>query len=111
MSPEPRSAGVARRALGVYCLQFGVPERLLESGGLAISELVTNAVVHARTSALVLAEYDGRNLTLAVADGASAMPMPLPPDRLREGGRGVAIIEELGRAGVSAALPKARSSG
>ncbi len=45
VSPEPRSAGVARRARGVYCQQLGVPERLLETGGLAISELVTNSVV------------------------------------------------------------------
>jgi anti-sigma regulatory factor (Ser/Thr protein kinase) len=73
-----------------------VPDQLAEGGILAMSELVTNAVIHAGTPALVLAEYDGANLTLAVADGADDPPMVLPPDNERDHGRGVAIVEELG---------------
>jgi anti-sigma regulatory factor (Ser/Thr protein kinase) len=94
--PDPQSAGEARQALEAYCDQKRVPEQLREVGVLAISELVTNAVIHAGTPALVLAEYDGVNLTLAVADGADALPMVLPPDSERDQGRGVAIVEELG---------------
>jgi anti-sigma regulatory factor (Ser/Thr protein kinase) len=94
--PDPLSAGEARRALAAYCERRRVPQPLMEVGVLAMSELVTNAVIHAGTPALVLAEYDGDNLTLAVADGADASPVAMPPDEDREHGRGVAIVEELG---------------
>jgi anti-sigma regulatory factor (Ser/Thr protein kinase) len=94
--PDPLSAADARRALEGYCDEQRVPEKLTEVGVLAISELVTNAIIHAGTPALVLAEYDGDNLTLAVADGADASPVAMPPDDDREHGRGVAIVQELG---------------
>jgi anti-sigma regulatory factor (Ser/Thr protein kinase) len=94
--PAPRGAREARRALAEYCQREGVSNELTEVGVLAMSELVTNALIHAGSPALVLAEYDGANLTLAVADGSDAMPRVLPPDDEREHGRGVAIVEELG---------------
>jgi anti-sigma regulatory factor (Ser/Thr protein kinase) len=94
--PEPQSAGAARRALAAYCDQQRVPDRLTDVGVLAMSELVTNVIIHASTPALVLAEYDGANLTLAVADGSTAPPVALPPNLEHEQGRGVAIVEELG---------------
>ena len=94
--PAPGSAREARRALAEYCEREGVSQELTEVGVLAVSELVTNAVMHAGTPVLVLAEYDGANLTRAVADGSAAPPVALPPDPVREGGRGVAIVEELG---------------
>ena len=94
--PDPHSAGVARGALERYCRDRRVPAVLTEVGILAMSELVTNAIIHAGTPALVLAEYDGDNLTLAVADGADTAPVAMPPDDDREHGRGVAIVEELG---------------
>ena len=96
LSPDPRSAGVARRALTDYCAARRVPGQLSEMGVLAMSELVTNVVIHAGTPALVLAEYDGANLTLAVSDGEPALPVALPPDDERTHGRGVAIVEALG---------------
>jgi anti-sigma regulatory factor (Ser/Thr protein kinase) len=97
LPPVPSSAGAARRALGEYCMKYGVPADLLESGELVISELVTNAVLHARTPFLVWAEYDAGALTVAVADGNSTLPRLLPPDDdLRQGGRGMAVIDELG---------------
>jgi|tagenome__1003787_1003787.scaffolds.fasta_scaffold20111324_1 anti-sigma regulatory factor (Ser/Thr protein kinase) len=53
LPPASASAGGARRALGEYCRKHGVPAELRESGELVISELVTNAVLHARTPFLV----------------------------------------------------------
>jgi sigma-B regulation protein RsbU (phosphoserine phosphatase) len=96
LSPDPRSAGEARRALAAYCEHRRVPDQLTEMAVLAISELVTNVIIHAGTPALVLAEYDGTNLTLAVSDGADGVPVVRPPDQDREHGRGVAIVELLG---------------
>jgi anti-sigma regulatory factor (Ser/Thr protein kinase) len=95
LPPEPRSAGVARRALADACGQWGVDD-LVDIATLAMSELVTNAIVHAGSPILVLAEYDAGNLTMAVADGNNQLPALLPPDDVREGGRGVAIVAQLG---------------
>jgi anti-sigma regulatory factor (Ser/Thr protein kinase) len=94
--PEAHSAGEARRALAAYCRDRRVPAQMTEAGVLAMSELVTNVVIHAGTPALVLAEYDGVNLTLAVADGADTQPTVLPTDDERDHGRGIAIVEDLG---------------
>ena len=96
LPPDPPSVGDARRALDDYSRSRDVPDDLAQSGVLAISELVTNAVLHAHTPILVLADYDRGTLTLAVQDGEATLPMLLPADPEREGGRGVAIIDHLG---------------
>jgi anti-sigma regulatory factor (Ser/Thr protein kinase) len=95
LPPDPRSAARARRAVAEACGQWGVPD-LIDTGTLAVSELVTNAIVHADSPIMVLAEYDDGNLTMAVADGESRLPTLLPQDAAREGGRGVAIVDQLG---------------
>jgi anti-sigma regulatory factor (Ser/Thr protein kinase) len=90
------SVGGARRALTDYSRRQAIPDNLAESGMLAISELVTKAVLHSHTPILVLADYDQGTLTLAVQDGEATLPTLLPADVEREGGRGVAIIDHLG---------------
>ena len=90
------SAGEARLALAAYTRAHAVPADMADGGILAISELVTNAVLHAQTPFLVWAEYDAGHLTLAGLDGSATLPMLLPPDGDREGGRGMAIIDQLG---------------
>ena len=93
------SAGEARRALSAYCADLDVPEGLVEVGVLVISELVTNAVLHAGTPFLMWAEYDRavHQLGLAVVDGEATLPLPLPMDDLQqEGGRGMALVALLG---------------
>jgi anti-sigma regulatory factor (Ser/Thr protein kinase) len=94
---HPSSCRQARRALAAYGAERGLETGLLDAGVLALSELVTNAVLHAETPFMVWAESDNGHLTLAVLDGNSAPPSLLPLDEgEREGGRGVAIINELG---------------
>jgi hypothetical protein len=61
-----------------------------------ISELVTNAVLHADTPLLVWIEYDVGELTVAVVDGATTLPQLLPFDEgQRQGGRGMAIVDQV----------------
>lgn len=95
LPPDPPSVRDARRAMTDYSRGHAVPDSLAESAVLAISELVTNAVLHAHTPILVLADYDHGALTLAVQDGEATLPTLLPADTEREGGRGVAIIDHL----------------
>jgi hypothetical protein len=81
LPPTPASAGDARRALAGYCSRNAVPVSLADTAALATSELVTNALLHARTPILVLAEYGDGILTLAVRDGEAVLPTLLPPTR------------------------------
>ena len=96
LEAHPASVAGARHALAAYTRACAVPADMVDGGILAISELVTNAVVHAETPFLVWAEYDAGHLTLAVLDGSATLPMLLPLDDDREGGRGMAIIDQLG---------------
>jgi anti-sigma regulatory factor (Ser/Thr protein kinase) len=97
LPPVPGSSGVARRALRVYCQDRQVPIDVQDSGEIVISELVTNALVHAGTPFLVWAEYDAGRLTVAVLDGESTPPMVHPFDAgERTGGRGMPLIAALG---------------
>jgi anti-sigma regulatory factor (Ser/Thr protein kinase) len=95
LPPLASSAGIARFALTASCRTWGVPD-LADAASLVLSELVTNAVVHARTPLVVLARFTAGDLTLAVADGSPSLPAVLPPDDEREGGRGMSVIESLG---------------
>jgi anti-sigma regulatory factor (Ser/Thr protein kinase) len=95
LPPDPRSAADARHAVAAYCRARGVREDLLQVGVLVISELVTNVVLHAATPMIVWAEYEDSTLTLAATDGDTALPALLAPDDTHEGGRGVAIIDQL----------------
>jgi anti-sigma regulatory factor (Ser/Thr protein kinase) len=92
------SAGDARRALAGYCRSLCVPAGLTEVGVLVTSELVTNAVLHARTPFLMWAEYDApaAQLGLAVVDGEASLPTLVPMDTELDGGRGIAMIDLLG---------------
>ena len=97
LPPSPSSAAQARRALSVYCREHAVPDELAEVGRLVLSELVTNAVLHARTPLLMWAEYAAGQLTVAVEDGEADLPRLIPlDDGQRDGGRGVAIVDQLG---------------
>ena len=93
---DPTSAGAARRSLAAYCRDQNAPAELTQDALLVISELVTNAVLHACTPAIAWAEYDAGAITVAVVDGSASLPSLLAPSARRESGRGVAIIDELG---------------
>ena len=86
----------ARQAIRDACARWGTGVDVCGRAELAVSELVTNAVIHARTPVLLLAEYDGHNLTIAVGDGDAQMPTVAPPSLVREEGRGMSIVDQLG---------------
>jgi anti-sigma regulatory factor (Ser/Thr protein kinase) len=95
LAPSAHSPGVARRAILDACRVWGVPE-VADDACLAVSELVTNAVVHAGTPAMLTAHRDGQQLRIAVTDGDAHLPRLERPDSEAEGGRGVAVVDQLG---------------
>ncbi|MGW8063987.1 ATP-binding protein [Streptomyces ziwulingensis] len=62
---------------------------------LTVSELVTNAHVHAKSGAQLVMTWDGRCLHVAVHDASSALPRARPPSDERLGGRGMFLVDAL----------------
>jgi anti-sigma regulatory factor (Ser/Thr protein kinase) len=92
-----RSPGVARQvardALGCWQLTH-----LADTATLLISELVTNAVLHARTGGAGLAlqlEVHGTWLRIEVRDGDLRGPKPRTPALFDESGFGFVLVDAL----------------
>ena len=85
----------ARRWL-TWCLESaGITQDTVESCVLAVSELVTNAVLYAGGRVLVSAQQDPDGVRLIVHDQGTADAWPQPADGLGEHGRGLAIVAGL----------------
>lgn len=99
--PSDRTcASVARSALSMAMTQLALPEELISDGTVAVSELATNALLHAGgTDAelwIWLRADPAPTLVVTVFDaGSGPLPRPLPDDVLSENGRGLAIVAAL----------------
>lgn len=96
--PEPiavrRARDFARDALGDGLgpvVGADVVERVL----LVVSELATNAVLHARTDFVVRLSGDGETVRVAVFDGSPGRPERGSMDPAAVTGRGLGIVESL----------------
>lgn len=98
LPPEPGSVALARRWITRHASEVGgggVDPALLDTLELLVSEVVTNAVVHADTTCtMTLMRCDDR-LRIEVSDGSSALPVHRSPPELAEGGRGVGLVAML----------------
>ncbi|WP_432541479.1 ATP-binding SpoIIE family protein phosphatase [Kineococcus sp. SYSU DK002] len=94
LPPDIRSVASAREFLRGRLLAWSADE-LADEAELVLSELVTNALVHAGGGAGLTLRFDGaaRRLTVEVEDSSTRSPRERDagPDAL--GGRGLAIVE------------------
>ncbi|MFJ6666120.1 ATP-binding protein [Streptomyces sp. NPDC091383] len=93
---QPESAVTARRLVRTACAAWGLPGTA-EDGALIVSELVANAVRHARRESIrVMVERIAPDtVRVAVADFSHALPELCTPKDDDEGGRGLALVAEL----------------
>ena len=102
---DPRAAGAARRFLREFLDEAQVSEDLAATAELCLSELVTNAILHAGTRSELRATL-GATLTVSVRDhggggpdaAEDASPDAAPDadtDPLRVHGRGLQLVEAL----------------
>jgi anti-sigma regulatory factor (Ser/Thr protein kinase) len=96
----PSSVAIARRRLTDDLLAAGIFDKAVCDAALVISELLSNAIRHARPlhgSWLRVAwTVDGESIELAVSDAGSATrPRPAHASRSSLGGRGISIVEHL----------------
>src|SRR4051794_16419672 len=92
LPPDPVSARLARRFVADES-ETGDPDGAL---ALLTSELVTNAVLHARTALVVGVTRGSDRILVTVADGdADGTPYRRPPDDDRPSGRGIVLVAAL----------------
>jgi anti-sigma regulatory factor (Ser/Thr protein kinase) len=96
----PASVAIARRRLTEELRDVGVFDSAVADAALVISELLSNAIRHARPlhgSWLRVAwTVDGGSIEVAVSDGGSpTRPRPAHAPRSSLGGRGISIVEHL----------------
>ncbi|MGH9109094.1 MAG: ATP-binding protein [Acidimicrobiales bacterium] len=93
LAPEPSAAGKARQwaaaALG------GWPESAVETVQLLLSEVVTNAVLHAATTVDLRLVPERGGVRLEVADGAAAAPILKHYGPDADTGRGLHLLTHL----------------
>jgi serine phosphatase RsbU (regulator of sigma subunit)/anti-sigma regulatory factor (Ser/Thr protein kinase) len=91
---------LARRVLAGWLRSWGVAEDLVQTAQLCLSELVTNAVIHADTPARVTARLDDERLLVLVQDrgnrGAARRADSHDPTDIS--GRGLLLVDALATA-------------
>ena len=92
LSPLPASAAAARRFVAETLTTWGHDDAV-DTATLLVSELVTNAILHARSDVdLVLTETDG-HLRVEVHDASPEAPQVRAYDATSMTGRGLAMVQ------------------
>ncbi len=73
----------------------GQSDRVLDLAVLLTNELVTNALVHGDGDISLSLERSPDHVRIEVSDLTPDPPVQLPPDRSRENGRGIVIVDAL----------------
>jgi CheY-like chemotaxis protein len=94
---DPRAASEARRFVGQRGDAWDCAE-LVDNAMLVASELVTNAVIHARTGVELRASFANRILRLEVLDRGPGTPDPRVATSQDENGRGLLLVSALAAA-------------
>ena len=104
LESDPRAAGAARHFLREVLDEWEISGDPVDAAELCLSELVTNAVIHAGTSSELTLSHDDDGLTVIVRDlGGSSRPgdadstvhMSEDEDPLRVFGRGLVLVDAL----------------
>lgn len=94
LGADHRGVAVARGFIAEQCRRWGCVE-LVEDAKLVVTELVTNALVHAKTQCEIRANYEGRLLRVEVVDHGRGTPDPQRPTQLDDHGRGLLLVTAL----------------
>ena len=104
LGPQPADVPAARRFLARHLGRWGCGD-LLDDAHVVVTELVTNAFVHAGTRCELRAGLTARALRLQVTDYGPGMPDPRAADDRADHGRGLLLVSALCVAWGVEALP------
>ena len=99
LDPVPSSVSLARSFVRESVAGLG-DDDVEDVATLLTSELVTNAILHARTPVHLGVTVDDDRTCVSVGDSRSDRSnlQPLPPSQDRPGGRGLAMVNDLAQA-------------
>jgi anti-sigma regulatory factor (Ser/Thr protein kinase) len=89
---NPLAPGAARRWLLESLRNFGGFEAAADDAALVLSELATNAILHARSPFSVVVRAERSLLHISVEDRAPVGPMPGAAEPMVESGRGLRLV-------------------
>lgn len=95
LGQDVRSGAVARRFMEETLGGWGDTAELLDVVNLLVTELVTNAVLHAGTEADVAVVLTETALRVEVSDASEQLPRAKEADDWDTSGRGVALVDTL----------------
>ena len=98
LTAHPTSVGAARRFVRDVLMSRRVPDGVVDTVELLTSEVVTNAIIHARSGPQLAVTVDGDVVRVAVRDLSPAVPIRRRGRLDDVSGRGVVIVEELASA-------------
>jgi GAF domain-containing protein/anti-sigma regulatory factor (Ser/Thr protein kinase) len=94
LAPDSTSPSLARRLVEGVMNEAGL-QHLVDEALLLVTELVTNAVVHAGTEVGVDIDVDERGVRVEVFDAGPGHFLKDAPSETREGGRGVFLLDAI----------------
>lgn len=94
LSAQPEAVPAVRRAVRARLVEWGLGD-LVDPVSLVVSELATNAVLHARGTLRVTLRRDGDGARLEVGDDSPRLPQQRQRSALSGTGRGLALVAEL----------------
>jgi len=94
IQPDPTEVAAARRFVA-DTLSTWQAHQDRETAVLLVSELVSNAVVHARTDITITIRNDGALLTVEVQDGSDQLPDRHDAAPTATSGRGLAMVDRM----------------
>lgn len=94
LPPSPASAHAARVAVSEFLVSLGRAD-LVDDVLLVATELVVNAVMHARTEMSLSVERAGGGVKVAVTDGSNVLPGWAPSSPTATSGRGLLLVVRL----------------
>lgn len=98
LPPRAESATAARLLVTHWLGRWGMPEDVIETARLLISELVANAVLHTDSQQIICRiEASGHRLRIEVADEGPGLKesSPRAADAEEECGRGLVLLDAL----------------
>jgi anti-sigma regulatory factor (Ser/Thr protein kinase) len=93
----PASPGVARRFVHAALGRRDYASDTVDAAQLLVSELVTNAILHAGSDVRVAVIAQDDRVRVEVADHGATMPKLLANRLDRQDGRGLAIVDRVAR--------------
>jgi hypothetical protein len=98
VGPDPKGVAGTRRFTQQRAAALGADEEAQATAALLVSELITNVVLHARTSALIDIAGRGDCICVSVTDGSPLRPRLRSLRPIEVTGRGMWLVKDMAAA-------------